>query len=204
MHTKIFELFAQLDGPSGRAHGGLGIGLALVKQLVEMHGGTVAAGSSGESTGSTFTVRLPTIQQEAVTAPERAERETPTMRALKVLVVDDMPDVAQTVGWLLEEIGHDYRLVHDGRRAVDAAKDYRPDVILLDIGLPGMDGYQVCRALRQIPMFENTPIIAQTGWGQNQDKTLAAESGFTLHLTKPVPLEELETTLSTLAPAQRS
>jgi CheY-like chemotaxis protein len=115
-----------------------------------------------------------------------------------------MPDVAQTVGWLLEEIGHDYRLVHDGRRAVDAAKDYRPDVILLDIGLPGMDGYQVCRALRQIPMFENTPIIAQTGWGQNQDKTLAAESGFTLHLTKPVPLEELETTLSTLAPAQRS
>ena len=204
MYTKIFELFAQLDGPSGRAHGGLGIGLALVKQLVEMHGGTVEAGSSGESTGSTFTVRLPTIQQEAVTAPERAERETPTMRALKVLVVDDMPDVAQTVGWLLEEIGHDYRLVHDGRRAVDAAKDYRPDVILLDIGLPGMDGYQVCRALRQIPMFENTPIIAQTGWGQNQDKTLAAESGFTLHLTKPVPLEELETTLSTLAPAQRS
>lgn len=200
--SKIFELFAQLDGHAGRSQGGLGIGLALVKQLVEMHGGSVVAGSSDEGTGSKFTVRIPlALQQNSVAAADDRDTGGPAASALKVLVIDDMPDVAQALGWMLEAIGHEYRLVHDGRLAVEAATEYRPDVILLDIGLPGMDGYQVCRALRNNPLFAKIPIIAQTGWGQTQDKALAAQSGFDHHLTKPVALEDLERMLAAVAPA---
>src|SRR4029078_2886367 len=118
--------------------------------------------------------------------------------ALKVLVVDDNPDVAQSVGWMLEEIGHQYHVVHDGRLALPEARQYRLDVILLDIGLPGMDGYEVCRALRQDTLFKHTPIIAQTGWGQSRDKTNASEAGFNDHLTKPVAIEDLERILAGL------
>jgi signal transduction histidine kinase len=198
---EVFQLFAQVENHLDRAKGGLGIGLALVRQLVGLHGGTVEASSAGIGKGSTFTVRLPLAARPAPpveVTPALGEQEAPA--SLKVLVVDDNLEVAQTVGWMLEAIGHDYRLVHDGRRALEAAKDYRPDVVLLDIGLPGMDGYAVCRAFREDEQMKDTTIIAQTGWGQVRDKTKANEAGFDLHLTKPVPLAELERVLATVKP----
>jgi DNA-binding response OmpR family regulator len=109
--------------------------------------------------------------------------------------VDDTVEVAQTIGWMLEENGHDYHMVHDGRLALQTAKDYEPDAILLDIGLPGMDGYQVCRAFRQDDKFKTVPIIAQSGWGQDRDKASASAAGFNHHLVKPVRFDELEKVL---------
>jgi signal transduction histidine kinase len=197
MQSKVFQLFAQIDHHLDRARGGLGIGLALVRQLVAMHGGSVTAESAGIGKGSTFTVRIP-MAATAGTMPE-AERAAPPQaqtRALKVLVVDDNDVVAQTVGWMLEAIGHDYHIVHDGRQALQAAREFRPDVILLDIGLPVMDGYEVCRGLRQDEAFKHTPIIAQTGWGQDRDKARASEAGFDHHLVKPVALDDLERLLA--------
>jgi CheY-like chemotaxis protein len=120
-------------------------------------------------------------------------------RSLKVLVVEDNVDVAEAIGWVLEKIGHDHRFVHDGREALAAAHEYRPDVVILDIGLPGMDGYAVCRAFREDELFKDISIIAQTGWGQSRDKTSASEAGFDHHLTKPVSREELVKVLASIA-----
>jgi CheY-like chemotaxis protein len=118
---------------------------------------------------------------------------------MKVLIVDDNILVAHTLGMMLEEMGHAFDMVHDGRDALRAARAFRPDVVLLDIGLPGMDGYEVCKAFRQEEDFRTLPIIAQTGWGQNKDKTQASDAGFTRHLTKPVGLDDLEKALASLA-----
>lgn len=199
--SEVFQIFAQVENHLDRAKGGLGIGLALVKQLVSLHGGTVEARSAGIGKGSTFTVRLPRAARPAPPAEApRAPEQQGAAASLKVLVVDDNLEVAQTVGWMLEAIGHDYHLVHDGRRALAEAKQYRPNVVLLDIGLPGMDGYAVCRAFREDAQMKDTTIIAQTGWGQVRDKAKANEAGFDLHLTKPVPLAELERVLATVKP----
>jgi signal transduction histidine kinase len=210
MQTKVFDLFTQVDHHQTRAQGGLGIGLALVKQLVALHGGTVEAKSAVGGKGSVFSVRMPLASPPvpatapadapagpaapAVTADARPGPEK--ARPLKVLVVDDNIAVAQTMAWMLEAIGHDHRHVHDGRQALAAAREYRPDAILLDIGLPGMDGYAVCRALRADEMFRKTLIIAQTGWGQSGDKSAASRAGFDHHLTKPVGLKDLEAILA--------
>lgn len=200
MQSKVFDLFTQVHNHLDRSQGGLGIGLALVKQLVDMHGGTVSAESAGPGSGSRFSVRVPLARGPASQATPDGPVAVPDQaNALKVLVVDDNPDVAQAVGWMLEEIGHRYHVVHDGRRALPEAREYRPDVILLDIGLPGMDGYEVCRALREDELFKDTPIIAQTGWGQARDKTSASEAGFNDHLTKPVALDDLERVLAGVA-----
>jgi CheY-like chemotaxis protein/anti-sigma regulatory factor (Ser/Thr protein kinase) len=197
MQGNVFQLFAQVDSRPDRAHGGLGVGLALVRQLVDMHGGTVKAESEGFGKGSVFTIRLPRVEGPAHSAePQERRVQSPTTRSLRVLVVDDTVEVAQTVGWMLEEIGHQYCLVHDGRKALEAAKKYRPDAILLDIGLPGMDGYAVCQELRADAQFKKTPIIAQTGWGQERDKARASEAGFDEHLVKPVALKDLERILA--------
>jgi signal transduction histidine kinase len=200
MLPKVFQLFAQVDNHLDRAQGGLGIGLALVKQLVSMHGGTVDVESPGLGQGTIFTVRLPlTACPEPQLARPNSDVHSVPPRRLKVLVVDDSVEIAQTIGWMLEEIGHDYFLVGDGRNALQAAREFCPDAILLDIGLPGMDGYAVCRAFRQDELFKNTPIIAQTGWGRDRDKDLAAEAGFDHHLVKPVTLANLETMLAVVA-----
>jgi signal transduction histidine kinase len=201
MQSKVFQLFAQVENHTDRARGGLGIGLALVKQLVAMHDGSVRAESAGAEQGSTFTVRIP-LAAAGLEPPPAAEPpavQPVTTRKLKVLIVDDNVAVAQTVGWMLEEIGHEYALVHDGREALKAARDFGPDAILLDIGLPVMDGYAVCRAFRQDDRFKNALIIAQTGWGQQRDKTLASEAGFDHHLVKPVAYDDLERLLATTA-----
>lgn len=199
MQAEVFQLFAQVDSRSDRARGGLGIGLALVKQLVTMHGGTVKADSGGIERGSVFTVRIPKVEapKQSAAIQNQVEKKL-SVRPLRVLVVDDTVEVAQTIGWMLEEMGHEYQLVHDGPQALEAAKGFRPDAILLDIGLPIMDGYAVCRGLRADQQFQNTPIIAQTGWGQVRDKTLASEAGFDYHLVKPVAFEDLEQLLAQL------
>jgi DNA-binding response OmpR family regulator len=119
------------------------------------------------------------------------------------LVVDDNFDVAQTMGWMIEAIGHDYRLVHDSKRAVQAAREYRPDAILLDINMPGMDGYAVCRALREQALFDDTVIIAQTGWGKTQDRAFTGESGFDGQLAKPVNMDRLEQVLNGILSGRR-
>ncbi|HEY1723344.1 MAG TPA: response regulator [Magnetospirillaceae bacterium] len=201
MQQAVFELFAQVDQHLDRARGGLGIGLALVKQLVALHGGMVKAESGGIGKGSTFTVRVSLAGGDGLplyetAAPESAPEAT---HPLKVLVVDDQIEVAKTVGWMLEEMGHEYQLVHDGPRALEAAHDFGPDAILLDIGLPGMDGYAVCRALRQDPELRGVTIVAQTGWGQEKDKALAADAGFDHHVVKPVAFTELQNLLANAA-----
>lgn len=200
MQANVFQLFTQIDDHLQRSQGGLGIGLALVRQLVELHGGAVSAYSAGPGTGSRFTIKLPLVSAPAPTrAPDQSKRPVPTFRPLKVLVVDDNPIIADTLGMMLEDIGHKFEAVHDGREALDVAKHYHPDVILLDIGLPGMNGYEVCKAFRSDAEFQETPIIAQTGWGQDRDKELATEAGFDFHLTKPVPLEQLQKVFATLS-----
>jgi signal transduction histidine kinase len=198
MQSRVFQLFAQVENHADRARGGLGIGLALVKQLVAMHGGSVCAESAGPGQGSVFSVRIPLADAEAEARPEAEERaaEPAPSQPLKVLVVDDNVEVAQMVGWMLEEMGHRYHLVHDGRHALEAAREFRPDAILLDIGLPVMDGYAVCRAFRQDDLFKDALIIAQTGWGQQRDKTLASEAGFDQYLVKPVAYDELKRVLA--------
>lgn len=197
MLPKVFDLFTQVDRNLERAQGGLGIGLALVKRLVEMHGGSIRVESAGLGKGSTFTVRLPLIEGEAIPAetktPEVTEESAP---ALNILVVDDNVDSAKTTGWMLEAIGHDYQLAHDGPEALMRAQDMKPDAILLDIGLPGMNGYDVCRALRQDPALKDTLLIAQTGWGQERDRKEAIAAGFDYHLVKPVSLKDLSDILS--------
>jgi signal transduction histidine kinase len=194
--AEIFQLFAQVDNRLERGRGGLGIGLALVKQLTDLHGGSVEVRSDGAGRGSTFIVRLPIAAAPQAAAAPTDYSQPVTTQPLKVLVVDDNEAVAQTVGWMLEAIGHDYRVVHSGREALPAAREFRPDAILLDIGLPGMDGYAVCRALRQEDAFKQTPIIAQTGWGQESDKAQAAAAGFDHHLVKPIALAQLERLLA--------
>lgn len=194
--SQVFELFAQVDHHLDRARGGLGIGLALVRQLVTMHGGEITAESAGLGQGAAFTVRLPLAAvAPPVPVAEPSEPPTDTTPRLKVLVVDDNPDIAQMLGWMLEEIGHDYLLQHDGQSALEAAQTFSPDIILLDIGLQGMDGYAVCRAFRREPRFMQTPIIAHSGWGQGHDKALATQAGFDHYLVKPVALRVLEETL---------
>jgi signal transduction histidine kinase len=193
MLSEVFQIFTQVDTHLDRAQGGLGIGLSLVKKLVSMHGGTVDATSPGVGQGSHFVVHLPlAANPEPKLSPQSIDIQSKPARRLRVLVVDDTVEVAQTVGWMLEEIGHDYLLVNDGRNALQVAREFGPDVVLLDIGLPGMDGYAVCRAFREDELFKSTPIIAQTGWGRDRDKSLASEAGFDYHLVKPIALVDLE------------
>lgn len=195
MLPRVFELFAQSDQHIGRAQGGLGIGLALVSKLVEMHGGSTRADSPGPGLGATFTVSLPLAVGEgdaAADGPASEDRPAP----LKVLIVDDNVDSAQTTRWMLELSGHVSAVAHDGQAALAAARRMLPDVILLDIGMPGMDGYEVCQVLRSMPETCNKVIIAQTGWGQESDRQRAFEAGFDHHITKPISLDILNALLA--------
>lgn len=198
MQPQIFELFAQVQAHQSRAQGGLGIGLALVRQLVNLHGGTITVQSDGENKGSCFTVRLPLLPE--LSHPQgNASPASDDATRLKVLVVDDNADVAETIGWLLAEMGHDYRLVHDGAQACAAAREFGPDVVLLDIGMPVMDGFAVCRAMRRDPSLRHLPIVAQSGWGQESDKVQTAQAGFDHHLVKPIGLADLRRALALVA-----
>ncbi|MCS3744148.1 response regulator [Rhizobium sp. BK661] len=197
MRSNVFLLFTQVEDHLTRSQGGLGIGLSLSKQLVTLHGGRIEAKAGPTGTGTSFVIRLPLVSAPAETTPEARPSvdETVSEQTGKVLIVDDNVDVAQVVGWMVEEIGYEYHLVHDGREALQAARSFQPDIVLLDIGLPHMDGYEVCRAFRADGEFKDIPIIAQTGWGQSKDKDLASAAGFNHHLTKPVDLDELGSVL---------
>lgn len=195
MLPKIFELFTQVEKGIERSRGGLGIGLALANQLVGLHEGSIKAESAGHGLGSTFTVRLPLLHNAA----QVAEKETETPMAgssLKVLIVDDNVSSAETTGRMLAMIGHETSLAFDGPEALKTARTLRPDVIMLDLGMPGMSGYEVCRELRKDAGFEKTLLIAQTGWGQESDRLKTQEAGFDHHLTKPVDLTELSRLLA--------
>jgi PAS domain S-box-containing protein len=194
MLTRVFELFTQVETTLDRVKGGLGIGLTVVRHLTEMHGGTVSASSQGLGKGSEFTVRLPLSTARGTPS---AQPTTPAIQpGLRVLVVDDNVDTARTLSLLLKSLGCTTREVHDGVAVLDAAKSFQPDAILLDIGLPGLDGYHIARLLRQTPELAHVHLIAITGYGQQQDRQRSQEAGFDHHLVKPVQFDALLETLA--------
>ena len=195
----IFDLFRRVRPSYVNDQGGLGIGLTLVKRLVEMHGGAVSASSAGLGLGSEFAVRLPLVIPIAH-APVAADDSLGTAHGqLRVLVVDDHTDGATSMCRLLRVLGYDARQAHDGLAGLDAAAEFRPDVALLDIAMPRLNGYDVARRLRAEPWGRQMLLIAVTGWGQENDKLLATEAGFDCHLTKPVAVAELTRALSSVA-----
>ena len=199
MLEHIFDMFAQVDDSLDRSQGGLGVGLTLVKTLVEMHSGTVTVRSDGLGKGSEFMVHLPTTSQSAETAVAEAPREQlATGGGLRILIVEDNDALAQTTGWMVEMLGHDYRLAGNGKDALAVAADYLPNVVMMDIGLPGMNGYDLCAAMRAEPHLADTIFIAQTGWGQDEHRQRAREAGFHHHMVKPLYLEALEALLRTI------
>ncbi|NQV26682.1 MAG: PAS domain S-box protein [Rhodopirellula sp.] len=199
---RVFDLFTQAERSLDRSQGGLGIGLALVQRLVEMHHGKVEVHSSlGQ--GSEFVVCLPMVLTAEPQSPSSpTEKARPTVPSLRVLVVDDNVDTAGSLAMLLEASGHEVRIAHDGPTALQAAIDNKPDVVLLDIGLPGMDGNEVAKRIRQQPELENVVLVAMTGYGQDSDRKRSHEAGFDHHLVKPVELSALEKLLA--APASLS
>jgi PAS domain S-box-containing protein len=188
----VFDLFTQADRSLVRSKGGLGIGLTLVKQLVEMHGGQVYASSWGVGRGSEFTIRLPVLPDSANLPTKRSGEEVgPADCPRRVLVVDDNVDAAESMATLLHALGHTVKTVHDGPSALEAVRSFRPEVVLLDIGLPGMSGLDVARALRAQPENRDLLLVAVTGYGQEEDRRRSGEAGFQHHLVKPVAPAEL-------------
>lgn len=196
---RVFEPFIQTDGSLARTEGGLGVGLTLVRSLVEMHGGRVAASSPGLGQGSEFVVRLPAplLAEEAAPAAEPAA-PSPS-RPLRVLVVEDNLDAAESLATLLRLWHYDVSVVHDGRTALEAARQQHPEVVLLDIGLPGLDGYQVAQRLREEVGLEHTLLVAMTGYGQPEDRRRSHEAGIHHHFVKPVEPLVLRNLLAGLA-----
>jgi CheY-like chemotaxis protein/two-component sensor histidine kinase len=196
---RMFDLFAQGDRSIARSEGGLGIGLTLVQKLTEMHGGTVTATSEGPGKGSAFEVRLPALGDDP-SHPLRpaARRPYVARQRSRMLVVDDNVDTARGLAKLLRLLGHDVQVAFDGPGAIELARAYRPEIVLLDIGLPGMDGYQVVKQLRQEGCCRDSLIIAASGYGQVEDRRRSQEAGFDHHLVKPVDYDAL---MSLLSPA---
>jgi CheY-like chemotaxis protein len=188
---QMFEMFAQIHAPQG--NDGLGIGLALVKQLVALHGGTVQAHSEGPGKGSEFVVCLPLLDAGEATRSEGSTKPAVEGSAprRKILIVDDNVDAAESLATVLRLKGHDVRTAHRGEQAVALAETERPDIVLLDLGMPGMDGLSVARQLRERPGGNRMRIIAVTGWGQESDRERTRAAGFDEHLVKPVAPELL-------------
>jgi CheY-like chemotaxis protein/two-component sensor histidine kinase len=207
MLSKVFDLFAQADRTLERSSGGLGIGLALVRRLVEMHGGSVRAHSGGPGQGTEMMVRLPMSAEDQMPArPQETKRPaaapttgeaaaapttgaaaaTMTTPSRRVLIVDDNKDAADSMALLVETAGHSARTAYDGHQALDLASAFAPDVLLLDLGVPGLNGFEIARRIRRQPWGKTVALIAVTGWGQEQDRRRTAEAGFDAHLIKPV------------------
>jgi CheY-like chemotaxis protein/two-component sensor histidine kinase len=240
MLTEIFESFRQVDATLERSHGGLGIGLMLVKRLTEMHGGTVEARSEGLGKGSEFVVTLPALDADAAQRLEsdcrasgdqrvsgargvggdhrfdgehkfdnanvfdggnrtetnvRSLREVEGLPRHRILVVDDMPELAESFGAVLQSIGQQVRVVHDGPSAIESVLSDRPDIVFLDISMPGMSGYEVARQLRSRPELKGLTLVALTGYGHAEYQLTAAEAGFDHYVTKPIDLEKLRDVL---------
>ena len=207
MLTRVFEAFTQLDRSLERSRGGLGIGLALAKRLVEMHGGTIEAHSAGPGLGSEFVVRLPVAEQQVVSAPASASLEArgpaPAVGRGRILVADDNSDSATSLSILLNDAGYEVRTADDGVQALETAANFRPDIALLDIGMPKLNGYEVARQLRQQPWGRDVLLIAVTGWGGTDHRQQTAQAGFDHHLTKPVDPAALTRLLVTLTDSGR-
>lgn len=206
MQPRIFELFVQVDHAALRSQGGLGIGLTLVKNLIEMHGGTVEAHSAGLGRGSEFVIRLPLpiappVRPIAAAPIEQCSADAPVRHRL--LIVDDNQDAAVSLAMLLRFQGHEVRVAHDGPAALQLATSYKPELVFLDIGMPGMDGYEVARRWRSIPGSESTVLAALTGWGQPEDRRRTTEAGFDHHLLKPLELSVLEGVIASVASGGR-
>lgn len=202
--TRIFDMFVQADSSIERSRDGLGLGLTLVRQLVDAHGGTVAAASAGIGHGSEFTVRLPLADamQIAESAAVQATQTPAPVAQRRILLVDDNDDAAQTLRLVLEMDGHELRTASDGPSALALLQTWQPDVVLLDIGLPGMSGYEVARRIGRQPWRAGVRLIALTGYGQADDRQRSAEVGFDAHLVKPVDLRELARLLALPLPPQ--
>jgi CheY-like chemotaxis protein len=192
----IFDLFVQGERALARSQGGLGIGLTIVKRLVKLHGGTVTAFSGGRGKGSEFVVRIPITIGRAM--DEAAAAPAVPIGTRNVLVVEDNVDAAECMNVMLKLSGHQVQVVYDGFAAVEVARRERPDIILLDIGLPGRDGYEVARILRRDSDLKNTKIIAVTGYGKEEDRVRSKQAGMDHHLTKPVDPDHLEEVLRAL------
>ena len=191
---QVFDMFMQVDRSTRRSQGGLGIGLTLVRSLVGMHGGSVEARSEGPGLGSEFIVRLPILIDIAATAEEaRRMRPLPSRR---ILIVDDSRDGGESLATLLRVLGAEVALAHSGRAALESVETFKPNVVLLDIGMPGMDGYEVARRIRANPMNRDISLIALTGWGQDEDRRRSVAAGFNHHLVKPADIEQLRQLLT--------
>jgi PAS domain S-box-containing protein len=193
---EVFGLFNQVGRERDRSQGGLGIGLSLVRRMVELHGGSVTAASAGIGQGSKFTVRLPLADAAADTGAVPAPAPPARAHSVRVLVVDDNRDAADTLSALLELLGHRAQVANDGHAALEAMQDFRPQVVFLDLGMPGMNGYQVAQAIRNDRRFDQPLLAALTGWGGEDDRERTSAAGFDLHLTKPVDLAAIEQMLS--------
>jgi CheY-like chemotaxis protein len=195
-------MFSQVEQSLERSQGGLGIGLTLVKRLVQMHDGHVEAKSEGPGKGAEFVVRLPIIvSASGSTMPAHYGEEPSPNSSLRILIVDDNRDGADSLGMMLRIMGNDIRTAYDGRTGVELAKDFDPHVVLLDIGLPGLNGYEACRRIREQNSGKEIVLIAVTGWGQEDDLRRSHEAGFDHHLVKPVNSQELLKLLGGLSDA---
>jgi CheY-like chemotaxis protein/two-component sensor histidine kinase len=199
---RIFEIFAQCDQPLEKAHTGLGIGLTLVKSLVEMHGGSIEVRSHGPGRGSEFIVRLPNITD----APGQQARPTASLEQAmpkshpRILVVDDNQAAASMLSRLFATFGHEVRTAADGQEAIDIAADFRPDLVLMDLGMPRVDGYEAARRMRDHDWGQQMTLVALSGWGQGEDKRKTHEAGFDEHLVKPPDLADLRRILAGIEP----
>jgi CheY-like chemotaxis protein len=201
MLPRIFDLFVQGERRPDRPQSGLGIGLALVKSLVEKHGGSISARSQGPGTGSEFIVRLPVLSAARAAArnlaPQARAQAPPVCPRRRILIVDDNVIAADSLGKLLTLVhGQDVRVVYDGQAALELAASFHPELVLLDLGMAAMDGYEVAQRLRERPECAGARIVAVTGWGQEEDRRRSREMGFDLHLIKPVNLDTLRDLLT--------
>jgi CheY-like chemotaxis protein len=187
-------MFMQVDRSTRRSQGGLGIGLTLVRSLVQMHGGSVEARSEGPGLGSEFIVRLPLIVER--TMPLETARRILPLPSRRILIVDDSRDGGETLAMLLRVLGAEVALAHSGRAALECVSTFKPDVVLLDIGMPGMDGYEVARRIRANPANRDISLIALTGWGQDEDRRRSSAAGFNYHLVKPADIDQLRQLLT--------
>jgi CheY-like chemotaxis protein/two-component sensor histidine kinase len=193
MLERVFDLYRQVDRPEDGTHDGLGIGLTLVKRIVELHGGTVEAASAGRGRGSEFTVRLPReIASSGQETAHAAAVPPSSTRRLRILVADDNRDAAHTLAMLLRLEGHEVRAVHDGVEALAAGDDFAPQLVLMDIGMPLLDGYETARQMQERPWGKQAHLVALTGWGQEADRHKAMAAGFRDHLVKPAEPEALK------------
>src|SRR6185437_15028511 len=198
---RIFELFTQLDRRVGSSSGGLGIGLALVRRLVEMHGGSVSAHSDGAGRGSEFVMKLPLLGADAAAARAEAAgtNSAPQPVSRRILVADDNADALESLAVLLKMSGHQVFSAPNGAAALEAAAEHLPEVVLLDIGMPLLDGYEVARRIRTQPWGSSMMLVALTGWGQDADRRRSQEAGFNSHLVKPLDLARLTQVLEELS-----